>query len=308
MVTIVGAGMSGLLAANLLRQNEPRVIEKQRDLPNNHSAVLRFRTNKVADAIGISFRKVTMKKDTLRWMNPIADALAYSYKNGKMRLSDRSIPMGLIEEERFIAPSDLIGRMARGVTIDFGTDWKGPTAPFNPVISTLPMPVLMKLLDYPNAQQSFRSVPGVNVKATIGACNAYVSMYVPNPDFAFTRVSITGSELIVEVPYVNEQFPIENLNGLAGHWVSQAVELLGIPLAETFGVEVHYQRYAKIAPISEEERRAFMFWATDTFNIYSLGRFATWRPGLLLDDLVHDCKKIKGWIESPSRYAVQQSR
>ncbi len=36
-----------------------------------------------------------------------------------------------------------------------------------------------------------------------------------------------------------------------------------------------------------------MMWATDNFNIYSLGRFATWRPGLLLDDLVNDIRVIQ---------------
>ena len=36
-----------------------------------------------------------------------------------------------------------------------------------------------------------------------------------------------------------------------------------------------------------------MLWASEKFGIYSFGRFATWRPGLLLDDLIHDLTVIR---------------
>ena len=62
-----------------------------------------------------------------------------------------------------------------------------------------------------------------------------------------------------------------------------------------------YQRYGKILPFDEEERQAFILWATETFGIYSLGRFATWRQ-ILLDDLVRDIGVIKRLIENRSRY------
>jgi hypothetical protein len=41
-------------------------------------------------------------------------------------------------------------------------------------------------------------------------------------------------------------------------------------------------------------------WATEKFNIYSLGRFATWKPGLLLDDIVGDVNVIRRLIETPT--------
>lgn len=310
-VKIVGAGMAGLLAANMLRHNDPVIIEKQPRLPNNHSAVLRFRTHKVADAIGIRFKRVSMIKATQQWRNPVADALAYSFKNGRVRLSDRSVIAGLVQDERFIAPADLIAKMAKGLTIQYMTDFGKTSDGWNgdPVISTLPMPTLMDILQYPERGNiAFRSVAGINIRCSIAATNAYISLLVPDPDIAWSRVSITGSEMIIEVPYVNENFPLENFTGMAGQFISQACDLLGIPVADTHSVEIVHQRYAKIMPIAEEVRRAFMFWATDTYNIYSLGRFATWRPGLLLDDLVHDIEKIREWIESADRYAVQKAR
>jgi hypothetical protein len=67
------------------------------------------------------------------------------------------------------------------------------------------------------------------------------------------------------------------------------------------------QSYAKIAPMDETLRRNFIYWAsTVTGRAYQLGRFATWRPRLLLDDLVHDVRLIEGWATSPSSSYDQQ--
>src|SRR5688572_5532364 len=61
-LAIAGAGMAGLLAANLLRRHRPEVFERQLDLPHNHSALLRFRSPAVSDATGIPFRRVLIRK------------------------------------------------------------------------------------------------------------------------------------------------------------------------------------------------------------------------------------------------------
>ena len=67
------------------------------------------------------------------------------------------------------------------------------------------------------------------------------------------------------------------------------------------------QKYAKIQPIDETARKQFLAWATDNFNIFSLGRFATWRPGLLLDDLVQDVQRIEKWAFA-DRYSMRFRR
>ena len=59
---IYGAGMAGLLAANMLRRHKPELREKQEDLPNNHDALLRFRNNSVGVATNIPFKKVKVRK------------------------------------------------------------------------------------------------------------------------------------------------------------------------------------------------------------------------------------------------------
>lgn len=62
MVAIYGAGLAGLLAANMLRGMSPTVFEAQGSLPNNHGALLRFRSDKAGTACGIPFKKVHVTK------------------------------------------------------------------------------------------------------------------------------------------------------------------------------------------------------------------------------------------------------
>lgn len=297
---IVGAGLAGLLAGRMLHHKDPILHEAQASLPNNHSAVLRFRSTVVGDTLGIQFKKVNLIKDSLPWRNTIASALAYSEKNlGKFR-SDRSIIAGITQSERYIAPADLIQRMARGLNIKYGKAYEFGREKV--CVSTIPMPTLMTLLDYPNKDQiNFNGVPGINIKARIPNCDAYVSLLVPHPDLAYSRISITGDELIVEVPNVEElNDPRSVLSSAAHH--------LGIKPSVLTDITHHTTRYAKISPIDEMARKDFIYWATDQHGIFSLGRFATWRPGLLLDDLVRDIRLIDGWLDRADRYAVSRHR
>lgn len=286
---IIGAGIAGLLAANMLRHRNPVVIEKQASLPNNHSAVLRFRSRVISDVTGIEFKKVNVIKATLPWRNPVADALAYSEKCTGSMLSNRSIPHTMEQAERYIAPSNMIEQLANSIKINYGYDIsadaylkKGEIA----TISTIPMPILMGLLGYENIPE-FKSIPGVNIRATIEDCDAYASLYVPNPAYPFSRISLTGNELIVEVPR-----PAEHIEG--SRIIQSAVLLLGIETRVT-DIRVSPQQYAKIQEIDEGIRKRFITWASDTHNIFSLGRYACWRPGLLLDDLVKDVRLIERW-------------
>jgi len=302
-IIIVGAGMAGLLAANMLHRHNPLVMEKAASLPNNHSAVLRFRSMVVSDVLGIPFKRVNVIKDALPWRNPVADALAYSAKNSGVMRSDRSITAGLVVGERFIAPADLIQQMADriGTAINYDCDWT-PTlvGRDEPTISTIPMPLLMRKLGWePSA--AFGYSPAVNVRAKVRRCDAYVSLMVPDPKIPFSRVSVTGDELIVEVPGATKVR--ENDTGYA----AQAAWLLGIDPDDLYDISAHESTYAKILPVPDDERKQFIYEASTKHNIYSLGRFATWRPGLLMDDLVHDVRKIEGWL-SGSRYNLAKEQ
>jgi hypothetical protein len=305
---IIGAGMAGLLAARMLKGlgHKPVIWEKQTTLPNNHSAVLRFRTSQVGDILGIPFKLVRMSKDYIAWKNPIADSLAYSFKNTGSYRSDRSIMVGRVDADRYIAPPDFIARMAEGVEIEFGREYDhlDHHAQGVPVVSTMPMPVLMEHLDYPMSP-TFQYRAGATITASLRNCDAYVSMLYPKPDEVWSRLSITGNQLIIELP-LKSKADLDNL--IASAIAEAAAEELGLRSDDVYCISApKAQAYNKIIPIDDDARKKFMFWATTEFSIYSLGRYATWRPGLLLDDLVKDIRLIAGWV-GRSNYDVALRR
>lgn len=297
-LTIVGAGMAGLLAANLLRRHRPVVVEAQPSLPNNHAAVLRFRSSVVSEALGIPFRKVLVRKGHVPWRNNVADALAYARKNTGTYASDRSIG-GPDMVERWIAPPDLIQRMARDVEIIFDRRYDFLKKNKDAVtISTIPMPYLMVELGY-EPRPEFRWRQGAVLTFRVRNCDAFASLYVPDPGLPFSRISVTGDRVMVEFP---DPLTQEQSTDRIPHALDAAV-LMGIEeedlMLET--IEIRQQPYAKIEPIDERVRRDFMHWCSTVNNhAYSLGRFATWRPGLLLDDLVKDVRMIEAWMSDPS--------
>jgi hypothetical protein len=301
---IIGAGMAGLLAGGMIRDEPVTIYERAPSLPNNHSAVLRFRSSIVGDTLGIEFKKVKMMKAVVPWRNPVADSLAYSQKtNGTATLRSVMTADGSVAD-RFIAPENLIQLMADRVNGEFVYSADVQPLKFDPeelVISTIPMPALMKLLNYAHVPE-FKYVSGFNINCRLGHTDAYVSLYVPNPEYEFNRVSITGNKLTIEfaMPHehpsmIDKLLEIYEYNDseVISSFIDDALKMLGMESNHYSDVSVKKQPYAKILPIDEGERRRFIVWASDTYNIYSLGRFATWRPGLLMDDVVDDVRKIR---------------
>ncbi|HEX4199996.1 MAG TPA: hypothetical protein VHY59_00650 [Chthoniobacterales bacterium] len=294
---IVGAGLAGLLAANMLDIYNPDVYERQSILPNNHSSVLRFRSSIVGDTLRVPFKRVQIIKATLPWRNTVADALAYADKNLRKLRSDRSITFDPKDNVRYIAPPDLIKRMAFRANIHFQQDIAFPLVNELITISTIPMPSLMEQLGY-ESDAKFEYEHGTNIKAKITDCDAYISLLIPDPTIPFSRLSITGDELIVE----------GNGSVALDQTLAQATDILGISLDRLSNINRFEQKYFKILPIDNDERKRFIAWATDNFNIYSLGRYATWRPTLLLDDLVQDIRLIEKWGLLSDKYDLNQQR
>jgi hypothetical protein len=302
MTVIVGAGMAGLLAGAMLRSEVQAIMEKQPSLPNNHSAVLRFRSRVVSDVLNIPFQEVSVMKAAHPWRNPVADAMSYSLKTNKTATLRSVVSANGEVSRRYIAPFDLIERMYRcqqaPVWFNQGPrpeDWANRRRTHT-YISTIPMPSLMKILGWKPASE-FQAQPGQNIVARLKGVDAYCSLYVPDPEFPGARISITGSELIVEC-YDNQERTEDHWR----FWLDRALELVGLTKDNLLQWRVKRQDYAKILPIDEEERKRFILWASEEFGIFSLGRFATWRPGLLLDDVVNDVRVIHRLMNGGSAY------
>jgi hypothetical protein len=308
---IIGAGMAGLLAGAVLRTDAVAVWEAQSELPNNHTALLRFRTDKVAQAINVPFKEVSVMKAVVPAVgNPVGDAIAYSMRtNGTASLRSVVSAEGKVEK-RFIAPSNLIEAMACRVSAEIKLGEPMSAFELNKlvgvnraVISTMPMPLLMDLLDYDKPE--FEFVHGFTVNCNVPNCDVYATLYFPGLT-SFYRASLTGSRLTLE--YCNPTYP-NGVKMMCNQYINErhlpvgdittALEHFGIKLdieaimSAQWNISVNPQKYAKIKPIDEKVRKHFIMWASDKHRIFSLGRFATWRPGLLLDDVVNDIRVIQ---------------
>lgn len=312
--TVIGAGMAGLFAAAVLREECISVEESQSELPNNHSAVLRFRSSIIGDTLNIPFKSVNVIKAVQSLGNPVADAVSYSLKtNGRATLRSIVSAQGKIEE-RFIAPPDFIERMSRKVVcpINFNSKW----APFetgnmlSPTISTIPMPILMKLLEYEHAPE-FGYVNGYSCNLELRDTDLCATIYIPDPTQNAYRASITGSRLIIEYafPRATKEQTADMMKVLtdypsnAMNHILKILQLFGMDKRQiVLKPEFKAQQYAKILPIDDNVRKRFILWASEHHNIYSFGRFATWRPSLLMDDLVQDLRVIQRLVNGESKY------
>lgn len=282
---IVGAGLAGLIAAHAwpnatIFEASPEPVEK-------HKALLRFRNDSVSRLIGIEFKPVLVRKGV--WAHgtfcapSIQLANAYAMKCLGRIVGDRSI-WNLDAAQRFIAPDNLYeqlvdnvrGRARWGEAFDYA-------AASTQVISTAPMPVVLNALGVAKLTGlSFNMEPICVVRADVEACDAYQTVYFPESATTLYRASITGSKLIAE--FAGEP---------DGVWLSFVERAFSISRMQLHNeTTVHRQRYGKISPIDNDARKAILFKLTNEHNIFSLGRFATWR-NILLDDVVDDIAVLK---------------
>jgi len=301
MIAVIGAGMAGLLAANMLRSEDVTIVEAQNELPNNHHALLRFRSEAVSNALGIPFKKVNVIKGVHKegYSSNVAAILAYGKKVASSS-GLRSIVSSINGEicERYIAPPDLVQRMAKNVDVIYGERYKHVAE--HPVISTMPMFELARSLEYDGFKKAeFNATHPKVLTAELDGVDVYASLYVPQPELPFYRVSITGSKLIIETN--------STLGFNSNEIIREALVILGIHGTSYFNTREKIQRYGKILPIDEGERKRFIIWASEKHNVYSLGRFATWRPGLLMDDVVNDVRIIQKLIDGESSYEMRKS-
>lgn len=301
-VRVYGAGMAGLLTAAMLRRWRPIVHEAQGELPNNHAALLRFRSDTVARETGQSFRRVLVHKAVksggrLRPTATIRDNNQYSAKVTG-RYMNRSL-INLEPCERWIAPERFIPELARDAVLKFG-------APLTPqgladmkrdgdyaIISTIPMPVLMKIVGWPNVPDfQWQPIWSRTVDLALPEVDVYQTIYYPDPDVHYYRASLTGKQLIIE--YVME--PLSDAD------ITHVLEDFGIEALKAYVNDTKRQEYGKLLPLADDTaRQEFILAMTDEYNLYSVGRFATWRQ-ILLDDVVQDVRRVETWIQQRNNY------
>lgn len=302
-IRIIGAGMAGLLTAHMLRRHRPTVHEAQSSLPDNHGALLRFRTDAVARETGQEFRQVRVLKaimDTagrLKDVATLADNNLYAAKVSG-RLMDRSI-LNTAPADRYIAPDDFLATMQQSVMMYLNEPltMERLTAFADAgdiIISTIPMPVLMTVVGWPS-MPAFSWRPVWSIVAMLPEdVNVYQTIYYPSPLVHHYRASITGRKLIIESmaePTNAERDILQVLQdfGITGRMSGQPTP------------HIKRQEYGKLAPMDDGVRQEFILAMTDRHSLYSVGRFATWRQ-ILLDDVVNDVRMVQRWIQQRTSY------
>lgn len=316
MKIILGAGLSGLICGALNAQS--KIFERNPSSFVGHRAILRFRDDKIARSIGVPFRKVTVRKGI--WTGSSAESASPRLSNlysRKVRgvLAEASI-WNLSTSERYIAPDDLHSILAdicgsrvsweHHVTLREIMNWR---VEGKPVVSTIPLPLLLKLLYGNLAPGADLALPTNHLLAipfshspiyvsrfNVPLCDLFQTIYFPNPGTSVYRATLTGPLLTIE-----------------GTAATTTAELMDVKSA--FGIEdvllstiqtKHVQSFGKIAPVEDGPRKALLHKLTTEWGIYSLGRFATWR-NILLDDVYDDIAAIRK-MQTQSHYDVNLER
>ncbi len=295
-ITIVGAGLSGLIAAHAWPTAQ--VLEVAPAPRNAHQALMRFRTDAVSRLTGVEFRKVLVRKGLFsagKFVEPNVK-LANLYAQKVIgRVVDRSV-WNLQPVERFVAPETFYEQLveAVGARVSWGTQFQRPDG--GTVISTAPLPVMLKQFPIELAPSCGRAAIRVR-RWRIPGADVFQTIYFPDPVTPIYRASITGSMLIVEEQAAEpeEDAPLA--------WMKEA---FGIEPEALEPLGASEQSFGKVDELEAATRKRVLHELTARYGIFSLGRFATWR-NVLLDDVVNDIVVIKRLLKTQSPYELRKA-
>lgn len=285
---IIGAGLSGAIAGALDRR--ATLLEAAPQPPTaNHRAVLRFRSDKIGQALNIPFRRVRVLK-AIEYAGDLHREVTPRFANLYARkvtgtIQQRSIG-SLDPVERFIAPEDFhsqlldlcAGRVAYDQPLTKATFQHLPPR----FISTIPLNTLCSILDIEPPPLS--RAPIHVTRFDVADCDAFQTLYHPGTETPIYRSTLTAGLLIVEAVAPPPQGDLQRV--LFG---------FGLSAAQLQFRDAGEQRYGKITPLPDATRKALLHRITQEFGIFSLGRFATWR-NILLDDVYDDFFKVRAMM------------
>jgi hypothetical protein len=289
---IIGAGLAGLISA--CKFKDAYIIEAGQRA-EQHKALLRFRDESVSKLTDIPFKRVRVQKSIYyqgQHHKPRIDLCNMYSMKVTGRYSDRSI-WNLDAVERHVAPDNFYDILSdrHAARIEYGQKitsiqrGQSDTA----YISTMPMQAMMAACGLQCDLLDFERSPIKVLRATLETpCDVHQTIYFPGDETPIYRASITGDKLIIEFVEFKTQLPLKIVG-----------DAFGMKNMEVVDINVVDQKYGKIIPLERERREAILYELTRDYNVFSIGRFATWR-NILLDDVVKDLDRVERLMGSSS--------
>lgn len=293
--------MAGLLAGHAWPQAD--ILEAAPAPREVHKALLRFRSDAVSRLTGIEFRRVRVHKGIWsrdEFVKPnirVANGYAQKVLGFDRVTGDRSI-WNIDSVERFIAPEDLYERLLETVQSRITWDVSHGFLARGFKINTAPLPIALSECKI-NTGASFQKASVRVRRWRIPHADVFQTIYFPDLWHTLYRASITKDLLIAEFS--------EGEDEDEDQWMSEMCRAFNIRFDEIAEpLEDTHQKYGKIEPISDATRKDLLFRLTNEHQIFSLGRFATWR-NILLDDVVDDISVIKRIVRNYAPYEVHKA-
>jgi len=289
---IIGAGMSGLLAGAL--NPGATILEAGPDKELNHKALFRCKTPQIGQLLGLPFKEVKVQKAI--WLDGIevqpTPRIIHMYSQKVSgTISARSI-FDITSGARYLPPDNFFDRLKERCNIRYDSPFDLSYLYKNSfkeiIISTIPLPKMVSKYGL-FCESAFRSKTIHIVRMVIPDCDSHCTIYYPDPAFSAYRASLTGNILTIEGMKKIQTPDIEEIRVSMG--------LLYSSFPKIKDMKVYRQKQGKILPINERERTSLITQLTLSHRIYSLGRFATWRPKVMLDDVMEDIFVIRRLIE-----------
>jgi hypothetical protein len=330
-VLVVGAGLAGTMVARMLSSHSKILVVDQRKTPDtrNHWALLRFRDLEVARALGVTVREIEVEK-AVYWrgslhytpnitMNNLYSIKAYgSIGNRSLRsigVAKRYLPTSTPQPTDCLWGAKLvsINKKVAKFAYEDGTTF---LVRYGVCVSTIPMAALIDSLELitnemPMPSHAIMSEPITVMRLELGRSlmsTVNQTIYFPENRFHTYRATLEGSTLIVEAigdeskdSILEEYEEICSVFGLPS-------TLSNLTSFRKIGDEnFHVQPIGKINEMDDEIRRDIIYQLTDHYSIYSVGRFATWRP-IRADQLVKDVQKVERMIRQGEKKTKYERR
>ena len=288
---IVGAGFAGLLAAH--SWPNAQIIDAAPGPKQGHKALLRFRTQAVSQLTGIEFKSVTARKAIYACHNFVQPNVRVCNMYARKvvgSVADRSI-WNIDPVERFIAPEDFYEQLLESVggQVRWGTPYE-PLKSQEPVITTAPLPAILAKHRVPSTDTAyiFKGNPIRVTRWRVPGADVHQTVYFPDHTTPLYRASLCGDLMIAEEVIIDDE-------DYMGNCISNGeliCEAFGLSYDAMETVDTSTQPIGKLQDLPAGMRKQILFELTSLHNVYTLGRFATWR-NVLLDDVVEDIGVIK---------------